>query len=67
MDGKQETRKGETELRNRFRSERIVVMNGRYFFMTRENTQEGPFDSRIEAERELKLYIRHISDHNRIG
>lgn len=68
MDCNQEARKGEREAeKNHFRSDRIVVMNGRYFFMTRENTQEGPFDSRIEAERELNLYIRHISDHNRIG
>ena len=54
-------RTGEDD-KTHFRSDRVVVMNGRYFFMTRENTQEGPFDSRLDAERELNLYIRHMND-----
>jgi hypothetical protein len=60
---KSKVRTGEDE-KNHFRSERIVVMNGQYYFMTRENTQEGPFDSRLDAERELNLYIRHMNDPN---
>jgi hypothetical protein len=58
-------RTGEDE-KMHFRSDRVVVMNGKYFFMTRENTQEGPFDSRLDAERELNLYIRHMNDPNQI-
>ncbi len=54
-------RTGEDD-KNHFRSDRVVVMNGQYFFMTRENTQEGPFISRLDAERELTLYIRHMND-----
>ncbi len=58
-------RKGESD-KNHFRSDRIVVMNGKYYFMTREDTQEGPFDSRLEAEQELNLYIRHMNDPNQL-
>ncbi len=65
MDFDKKARRGEPD-KTHFRSDRIVVMNGRYYFMTRENTQEGPFDSRLEAERELNLYIRHMNDPNRI-
>jgi len=59
-------RAGEDD-KTHFRSDRVVVMNGKYYFMTRENTQEGPFDSRLEAERELNLYIRHMTDPNRMN
>lgn len=64
-DKKNTTRKGEED-KTHFRSDRIVVMNGQYYFMTREQTHEGPFDSRLDAERELHLYIRHMNDPNRI-
>ena len=37
------TRQGEDPSTN-FRSKRIIVMNGQYYFMTRENTEEGPFE-----------------------
>ncbi len=42
-----------------FRSERFLWTESGWFFLTRENTQEGPFLSRREAERELNYYIRH--------
>ena len=45
-----------------FRTDRIQQVNSQWYFMTRENTQEGPFSSRREAELELNLYIRHIND-----
>ena len=44
-----------------FRGDRFLHINDKWFFMTRELTQEGPFVSRAEAERELMLYIRHIN------
>jgi len=58
-------RRGEDD-KTHFRSDRVIVMNGKYFFMTRENTQEGPFDTRLEAENELNLYIRHMNDPNQL-
>ncbi len=41
-----------------FRSERCLCMNGEWFFLTREGSQEGPYRSHTEAERALCLYIR---------
>ncbi len=61
MDEDTKVRQGEED-KTHFRSDRIVVMNGQFFFMTRENTQEGPFDNRLDAERELMLYIRNMND-----
>jgi len=40
-----------------FRSDRFLHINDKWYFITREQTQEGPFDSREEAERELYYYI----------
>ncbi len=44
-----------------FRSERILHINDQWFFLTREQTQEGPFTSRTDAERELNYYIRQMN------
>jgi len=45
---------------NHFRSERISVVNGRYFFSTREGTLEGPYFNKQDAEREVARYLaRH--------
>jgi hypothetical protein len=44
-----------------FRGDRFLHINDKWFFMTREHTQEGPFSSRGEAERELNYYIRHMN------
>jgi len=54
-------RKGEQE-RNWFRSKRFEVINGQWYFQTREGTMEGPFDSMQEAQMELLLYLRHADD-----
>jgi len=43
-----------------FRSERFTVVNGFYFFSTRENTLEGPFASREDAERESEAYVGRV-------
>lgn len=45
-----------------FRSERYFHSGDGWFFITRENTQEGPYNSHKEAENELNLYIRHLND-----
>ena len=43
-----------------FRSDRVSRVNGLYFFSTRENTLEGPFFSKEDAERETEAYIRRM-------
>lgn len=43
-----------------FRSGRVSRVNGLYFFSTRENTLEGPFFSKEDAERETNAYIRRM-------
>ncbi len=45
-----------------FRSDRFFHTDNGWFFITRENTQEGPFYSQKEAESELTLYIRHLNE-----
>ena len=52
-------RAGENE-KTWYRSERIFRIENGWFFLTRENTQEGPFGNRSEAERELAYYIRSV-------
>ncbi len=54
-------RSGESD-KTWFRGERIMHVNDKWYFLTREMTQEGPFSSRHEAEMELNLYIRHVND-----
>ncbi len=41
-----------------YRSERVSAVNGQYFFATREGTLEGPYFTRVDAEREIALYVR---------
>lgn len=43
-----------------YRSERVSAVNGQYFFATREGTLEGPYVTRIDAEREIGSYIRRV-------
>ncbi len=43
-----------------FRSDRICRVNGLYFFSTRENTLEGPFFSKEDAEQETAAYVRRM-------
>ncbi|MDB5980671.1 MAG: thiolase [Pseudomonas sp.] len=43
-----------------YRSDRVSLVNGLYFFSTRENTLEGPFPSKEEAARETEAYINRM-------
>jgi len=43
-----------------YRSDRVSLVNGLYFFSTRENTLEGPFPSRTDAERETEAYVQRM-------
>ncbi|MFZ5722898.1 MAG: DUF6316 family protein [Pseudomonadota bacterium] len=60
-------RSGEESTRKFFRSDRISVSNGKFFFSSREGTLEGPFSSREEAERELAMYIRRATGRDIYG
>ncbi len=54
-------RSGEQE-KTWFRTDRFLRTENGWYFLTREQTQEGPFNSRDEAERELTYYIRHMEE-----
>jgi hypothetical protein len=43
-----------------YRSDRVSLVNGLFFFSTRENTLEGPFPSKEEAVRETEAYINRM-------
>jgi len=43
-----------------FRSERISVVNGQFFFTTREGTLEGPFFSREDALNQIDRYLERL-------
>lgn len=49
-----------------FRSGRVTTINGLFFFSTRENTLEGPFFTRTDAERETQLYVNRMQRANAI-
>ena len=46
------------ESRSRFRTDRMVQDGGKWFFLTREGTVEGPFSCRADAVDQLERYIR---------
>lgn len=46
--------------RTHYRSERVTTVNGQYFFSTREGTLEGPYFTRIDAERDIAFYIDRV-------
>ncbi|QKZ06212.1 MULTISPECIES: DUF6316 family protein [Pseudomonas] len=43
-----------------YRSDRVIMVNGEFFFTTRENTQEGPYPSKEIAARETEAYIARM-------
>lgn len=57
-------REQDPDARVQFRSDRVSLVNGLYFFSTRENTLEGPFPSRDEAVRETEAYIKRMQGRN---
>lgn len=50
-----------------FSSDRFFCEEGKWFFTTRENTIEGPYDSRDDAEQELMMYLRQIEERSKFG
>lgn len=59
-------REGEAD-KTRFRSDRFFCEDGKWFFTTREQTIQGPFDSRADAEQELMLYLRNMRERENFG
>ena len=47
--------------RSWFRSDRLVRESDKWFFLTREGTVEGPFDTKFEASERLEVYARIMS------
>ncbi|MEH6616630.1 MAG: DUF6316 family protein [Porticoccus sp.] len=45
-----------------FRSERVYNVNNLWFFSTREGVDIGPFNTKEDAQGELILFIRHVSE-----
>lgn len=43
-----------------FRAGRFSLVNGQFYFSTRENTLEGPFSTRADAEREMAAYVERM-------
>ncbi|WP_407315664.1 DUF6316 family protein [Pseudomonas sp. nanlin1] len=43
-----------------FRADRLSVVNGEFFFSTREDTLEGPFRTREEALAASSKYVERV-------
>jgi len=44
-----------------YRTDRMVIEGGNWYFYTREGTLEGPFDGEIEAYNQLQQYIKAVT------
>lgn len=53
-----EKRKDDPSPRAHFRSERMFMDQGAWYFHTREGTIEGPFQDMVAARNRLDSYIR---------
>lgn len=47
--------------RTYFRADRFSLVNGLFYFSTREKTLEGPYPTREEAERESAAYVARLN------
>jgi Domain of unknown function (DUF6316) len=47
-----------------FRSNRMIRENGKWFFLTRESTVEGPYETEHEAQTYLSDYIKRMKSIN---
>ena len=50
-------REDDLEMKVRFRTDRMINHNGKWYFCTREGTVQGPFEDKFEANYELKIYL----------
>jgi Domain of unknown function (DUF6316) len=51
-------RKSDWEPYSKFRPSRFIKDGGKWYFLTREATMEGPFELRLDAEERLASYIK---------
>lgn len=56
-----ERRKGDQDQRPRFRTDRFIHNQEKWYYETREGTTEGPFRTRLEAEEHLRNYVKLIN------
>ncbi len=56
------TRNGDSAPRNWFRTDRFFQSEGEWYFMTREGSVEGPFESRRDAANRLATYLAIFGD-----
>ena len=60
-------RKDDATSKTWFRSDRFFNQGPNWYFTTRENTAEGPFDTRDHAEAGLMLYLRDMQSLENFG
>jgi len=53
-------RTGETSMPP-FRTDRLYQVDGRWYFVTREKTREGPYLNRIDATLGVQQYVSRVS------
>ncbi len=51
------TRRGDKTVYRGFRPNRFFRESGRWYYHTREGIDEGPFSTRLEAEKHLQTHI----------
>lgn len=57
-------RTGETSMPP-FRTDRLYQVDGRWYFVTREKTREGPFQNRIDATLGVQGYVQRVNTSQR--
>lgn len=51
-------RRNETESKAWYRSQRFIEHDGKWFFLTREGSTEGPFESKQDAMEQLEKWVK---------
>jgi len=44
-----------------FRTDRLYQVDGRWYFVTREKTREGPYQNRIDATFGVQNYVSRVN------
>ena len=44
-----------------FRTDRLYQVDGRWYFVTREKTREGPYQIRIDATLGVQSYVSRVN------
>lgn len=62
-----DSRQDDQSARTWFRSDRFFNEGPNWYFTTRENTVEGPYATREEAENALMMYLRDMQNRENYG